>query len=209
MTTTLTTRRRLLARSMSAMASVAAMAPVAASALCRLPAEGDAELLALGQELAPLVAEINVARALDRRDQEEFEAKLAALGLKSKEEYENEDAYDTHRWRLRDETRLHEEEPAERNRHRDWDDIHDEQFDLLEKILAIRATTREGFAVQVLAFVTAHDDLCYDEENETHSGMPAFFRRTCEFAGVPIPASGLAMFNLLLTWPASVDAGFF
>jgi hypothetical protein len=39
---------------------------------------------------------------------------------------------------------------------------------VLDDILAIQPTTLEGFAVQVLAIVTAHDDLCDEsDENET------------------------------------------
>jgi hypothetical protein len=63
-TDTALSRRKLLAHSLPAVAAVSL--PVAANALCRLPTEGDTELLALGQELAPLVAEINAAKILRR-----------------------------------------------------------------------------------------------------------------------------------------------
>jgi hypothetical protein len=58
---------------------------------------------------------------------------------------------------------------------------------LQDEILVIRPTTVPGLAVQVLAIVTAYDDLC-DEEDETHSGLASFLRNVCEFAGVPVPA---------------------
>src|SRR5882672_10742885 len=88
--------RRSLLASMPAVA--ATMAPVAATALCRLPA--DAELLALGRKLEPLAAEMMAARAIDERHQEEFEAKLAELGLKKETEYEDHHAYLDERVRL-------------------------------------------------------------------------------------------------------------
>jgi hypothetical protein len=188
--TTTLSRRRLLASSMPALATAAAMAPVAASALCRLPADADAELLALGRELAPLVAEINAAKALDRQHMDEFEAKLAALGLKDREDYENEDAYNSERWRLCDETKLHEEEPADHNRHRDWEDLHNDLFALMDDILDIQPTTIAGLAVSVLAIVTAFDDICLDDPPENEAlpyGVAALFRNMCGFVGVPLP----------------------
>jgi hypothetical protein len=66
-------RRRLL----GAVPAVAAtITPVTATALCRLP-RGDAVLMALGRKLEPLVAEITAAREIDKRHQENFNAKLA------------------------------------------------------------------------------------------------------------------------------------
>jgi hypothetical protein len=184
-TTTSLSRRRLLA---SVLAAAAAGVPSVATALGGVPAEGDAELLALGRELAPLVTEINAARAIDRKDKEDFEAKLAALGLKDETEYANVDAYNEVRWRLCEESRELQRalDVDDDYRHRSWDDLHDELFALQDEILAIRPTTIPGFAVQVVAIVTAYDDLC-DEEEEMHSGLAAFFRNMCNFVGVPAP----------------------
>jgi hypothetical protein len=184
--TILTTRRRLLTSSLPA-AAAAAMAPAAATALCRLPSGDDAELLALGQQLAPLVAEINAARAIDEVHQDKFEAKLAALGLKPEKEYEDDDAYRQERLRcceiLRDEINAVTDENGG---HRDWEEMHDDLTDFLDEILAIRPTTIQGLAVQVVAIVTMHDDLC---DKEWDYGVAAFFHNVCEFAGVPIPAA--------------------
>jgi hypothetical protein len=71
-----------------------------------------------------------------------------------------------------------------------WGDILDKVSDLLDQILAIQPTTVDGLAVQVLAIVTAHDDLC-DEESDLKLpyGVPAFLRNVCRFAGVPIPTA--------------------
>jgi hypothetical protein len=74
--------------------------PSVASALTGLPTGIDAELLALGQELTPLVAEINAARVIDRDRLRKFNAKLAALGLKEEGEYADASAYCKERWRL-------------------------------------------------------------------------------------------------------------
>jgi hypothetical protein len=189
MTTTTNLSRRKLLASMPAAAAV--MAPIGASALCRLPAEGDTELLALGQELAPLVAEINAARAIDQADQDKFEVKMANLGLKDKSEYEDGDAWFDERVRLINENpeALHDEhddDPDYHGGHRSWDDLHREIFALLDKALVFRATTIQGFAVQLLTITTAQDDLCF--EGDGH-GMPEFFCAACHFAGVPIPAA--------------------
>jgi hypothetical protein len=132
-------RRKLLA-TMPAVA--AAMAPVAATALSGLPTGGDAELLALGRKLEPLVAEINAARALDQAAQDKFEVKMASLGLKDESEYADHDAWFHERVRLIDENRerLHEVDDDDDD-HRPWDDLHDDLSDLLDEILAPRPTT--------------------------------------------------------------------
>jgi hypothetical protein len=56
------------------------------------------------------------------------------------------------------------------------------------RILAIQPTTVEGLAVQLLAIVTAHDDLC-DEDGVLPYGLPALLTNVCRFMGVPIPAA--------------------
>jgi hypothetical protein len=68
--------------------------------------------------------------------------------------------------------------------------MHDELLAVLDEILDIQPTTLEGFAVQVLAIITAHDDLCEeDSDNEPLPyGVSAFFCNMCRFVGVPIPA---------------------
>jgi hypothetical protein len=193
MTNTTLSRRRLLASSMPALATAAAMAPVAATALCRLPAGADAELLALGRELAPLVAEVNAARAIDRKGQDAFEAKLAALGLKDEKEYADVDAYNEERWRLCDESRELQralDVDDDDGGHRSWEDLHNDLFALMDDILDIRPTTVQGLAVQVLAIVTAFDDICLDDPPENEAlpyGVAAFLRNICSFVGVPLP----------------------
>jgi hypothetical protein len=180
------TRRKLLA----SLPAAAAMAPAAATALCRLPSGDDAELLALGREMAPLVAEITAARAIDRVNDEDFKAKLVALGLKPEKEYEDIDAYRAERSRLCDEIFASDDYKSYPG-HRDWEDLHDDLFELLDEVLAIRPTTIQGLAVQVLAIVTAYDDLCEEEsdDGEFPHGVTTFFRNVCEFTGVPIPAA--------------------
>jgi hypothetical protein len=176
-------RRRLLA---SIPALAATTAPVAATALSGLPM-GDAALLVLGEKLKPLAAEIMAARAIDRQRMDEFNAKLAALGLKPEEEYQDEDAYNHERWRLCDENKalLHDREPAD---HREWDELHSELFAQLDDILDIQPTTLEGFTIQVLAIVAAHGELFCDEDadSEIASGITAFFCNMCRFVGVQI-----------------------
>jgi hypothetical protein len=187
-TDTSLSRRKLLASMPSA---AAAMAPAAASAVCRLPTGADAELLALGRKLEPLVPEINAARALDQASQDKFEVKMASLGLKDESEYADHDAWFDERVRLINENpeRLHELDDDDDDDHRSWDDMLDDLTDLLDEILALRPTTIEGFAVQVLAIVTMHDDLCYeDSDNESLPyGVTAFFCSMCRFVGVPLP----------------------
>jgi len=71
----------------SGLTGAAAIAPAAATALFRLPVEGDdAELLALGQKLHPLAADLNAIRAIDSARRDEFNRKLAVLGLKDEED---------------------------------------------------------------------------------------------------------------------------
>jgi hypothetical protein len=185
-TDTVLSRRKLLAHSLPAIAAVSV--PAAASGLAGLPM-GDAVLLALGEKLKPLAAELNAARAIDRQRLENFDAKLAALGLKPEEEYENQDAHFHERWRLIEEhdPRMREDNEVEL----DFDRMHDGVFALLDEILAIRPTTLEGFAVQVFAIVTCHDGLCYESEENAPVpyGVIEFFCRTCEFVGIPIPAA--------------------
>jgi hypothetical protein len=177
MTDTNLSRRRLLA---SMPAAAAVMAPAAAGALGGRPTGDDAELIALGRKLEPLVVEIKAARAIDRQHLNDFNARLAALGLKDESEYEDHDAWWAERVRL-----IHANEEAlrdEANRpsdHRDWDDLHDDLFALTDDILAIRPTTLEGFTIQVLAIITAHDDLC--DEDVTWSCLTGWwhFSKTC------------------------------
>jgi hypothetical protein len=49
--------------------------------------------LALGRKLAPLAVEITAAKGIDRQHQEDFEAKLEALGLNDEAEYADLSAY--------------------------------------------------------------------------------------------------------------------
>lgn len=176
-------RRRLLANSLPAAAAVAAMAPAAASALCRMPADDDAELLALGEQLKPLAAELEAARKIDRQRLADFDGRLAALGLKDESQYPD-GTYILERYRLAQ--MLPDDDDVEL----DFDRMHDGVFALLDQILDIQPTTVEGFAVQVLAIVTAHDDLCdEDEDSGLPYGVASFFQNTCRFAGVPIPAA--------------------
>jgi len=178
-TDTTLSRRRLLA---SIPALAATTAPVAATALSGLPM-GDAALLVLGEKLKPLAAEIMAAKALDQTDQDEFEAQLAALGLKDESEYPD-GAYMGERCRLIDENSesLNYDRPI--SGRREWDDLWGELSDLMDDILAITPTTVEGFAVQVLAIVTMHGGvLC----SAGYYRLEDFLCRTCEFVGVPIP----------------------
>jgi hypothetical protein len=148
MTNTTLSRRRLLASSMPALATAAAM------------------------------------RAIDQRYMAEYEAKLAALGLKEEGEYADVSAYMTERQRLG--KLVHESD--EDNVDLDFDGMHDKIFALLEEILDIQPATLQGFAVQVLAIVTAHDDLCEEDGDlELPYGVAEFFRNMCGFVGVPLP----------------------
>jgi hypothetical protein len=182
-TDTTLSRRRLLA---GVPAVAAAGVPSVATALGGFATGGDAELIALGRELAPLVAEVNAARAIDRTGQSEFEARLAALGLKNEKDYDNADAYNQERWRLCRENKalLHEDRIE---RHRPWDDMLEELFALRDDILDIQPTTLEGFAVQVLVVVTAYDDLCDEDSDSEPPALPEFYRNMCGFVGVPLP----------------------
>ena len=181
MSTKTLSRRRLLA---SVPAVAATMAPVAARALTGLPM-GDVALLALGRKLEPLAAEIMAARVIDERHQEEFETKLASMGLKDETEYPN-DTYQEERRRLCDELFKSEDYDRESG-HREWDEIHDELFALLDDILDIQPTTLEGFTVLAAAIVTAHGDMLCHEEHEAGTGIAEFFRSMCGFLEIPIP----------------------
>jgi hypothetical protein len=170
-------RRRLLA-------SVPALAVVPAAGL----PGSDTELLELGRKLKPLAAEITAAKAADRQHQDDFEAKLTAMGLKEETEYPDDDAYIGERLRLCNELFASDDRDRDdHNGHRDWDAIHAELFALLAEILVVEPATLAGFGVQVQAIVTAHDDLTDDGAEETR-GVAAFFRNACRLTGVPIPA---------------------
>jgi len=76
--TTLTTRRRLLARSLPAAAAAAAWSPIDATALCRLPVEGDedAELLALGRQADEIFARFYAVKAIVDPLMKEYETRV-------------------------------------------------------------------------------------------------------------------------------------
>jgi hypothetical protein len=173
-------RRELLA---SAPAVAVAGAPSVATALGAFVTGDDTELLELGRKLAPVVAELNAARAVDRDRLRYFEAKLIAFGLKEEAAYPNVNAYMDERHRLGELVLKEEADEPDL----DFDRMHTELFALLDEILAVQPTTLKGFAVQVLAIVTAHDELLDDPEEVQPYGLVTFLQNTCRFAGVPLP----------------------
>lgn len=176
MTTTTLSRRRLLA---SVPAVAATMAPAAAKSLTGLPASPDAELLELGRKLAPLAAELNAARALDRQRVADHDAKLKAMGLKDESDYPDSGAYMDERFRLCDLLRADEDEDGIPL---DFDRMHDGVLALLDEIQQYVPTTLEGFKVLIFAMMTCHDDLC-DAEQHLCGGEAEFWQICCEFAG--------------------------
>jgi hypothetical protein len=189
MSTTNTTRRGILA---AVPAIAVAMAPVAATALSGLPASvaADAELLALGRQLAPLVIEDHEARAIDAAHHVEFERRCEALiGPKNDSE-----EYFAARGRIVEEMRDKWPDFAEGldldddgyNGHRGWSAIHGDLHPLCDRILEQTATTREGLAVQVTAFLAGYSEIV-DDSMEDYPPVMAFLASLCGFAGVPFP----------------------
>lgn len=185
MNRTITTRRGLL----GAVPAIAAMTgpAAAAAALVAHPTAvmAGAELLALGRLLAPLVVENREALALDAARRAEFERRLeASIGpMNDSDEYiqaritfvadEHDDGLDL--------------DDDGYNGHRGWSAIHADLHPLCDRILEQTATTREGLAVQVTAFLTGYSELV-DDYMADYPPVMAFLASLCGFAGVPFPA---------------------
>jgi hypothetical protein len=63
-----------------------------------------------------------------------------------------------------------------------WEPISDRFYAVAEEILSYRASTREGLALQVRAFISSYSEIWEDDH-----GARAFVECVCAFAGVPFP----------------------
>lgn len=173
MTMTMTTRRAILA----GMPAVAVAGVHTNAFAC-----ADTELLAIGRELEPLLAEYWAARRLDAAESAEIKRRIEARIGRDDDSQEYLDA--RHRVWAEVWAEMYGPDSPDidddgYHGHRGWSAINGELWALTERALALRATTREGFAVQVLAWTV---DYC--EIVEEH---PAFFTAVCAYAGVPMP----------------------
>jgi hypothetical protein len=164
-------------------------------ALTALPAEAadnpDAELLALGSQLEPIIREWVVKRASDGPERAAWQAACEragfpqiAFGSVPDDEWR---AYQDKRGHIRPD----DEEEKELDEHGAsvvWNSIHERLEPLVEDILAYEAQTVAGLAIQARAMSVWHADLwdtgVYDEADDHR----VFIEAVCSFAGVqPVP----------------------
>jgi hypothetical protein len=180
---TILSRRKLLAGASAG--AVAATTPALAVALpdTGVPDAGVDAFQALAARMIPLAAEIRRAWAVDKRDQEDFEARLASL-MKNKRVKGDRD-YTNEYWQER--SRVLEEHPelhVEHSDRREWHELHGELFPLAAEILEHDVNTTEDLGIQVLAYMTAWNDMFEDE-----GPLADFFRSLCSFLKMPVPTT--------------------
>jgi hypothetical protein len=156
-----------------------------AAALRRL--EIDAELIALGPELEIVVRAWLSQQKLGTDDRTRIDAEVERLtGIKVEDAppYRRADKY----WKVYDvvEARLDIDVSDEND---PWNEIHGRLYPLVDRILALRAATAAGLAIQARAASLANADLWNDvEPGSQDSETKGFIESVCEFLGVvPVP----------------------
>jgi hypothetical protein len=158
-------------------ALLAGLPAVAVAGIPAAAALADAELLAIGRELEPVVAERREALRLDAVERAAFNRRCeAAIGPKN-----DSDEYITAKraFIISERDGGPDVDDDGYNGHRGWSAINGDLDKITSRALALKATTREGFAVQVLAWTV---DYC-----EVVEEYPEFFGAVCGYAGVPMP----------------------
>jgi hypothetical protein len=149
-------------------------------------ADADAELLTLGQKLDPIIEEWKRLRAIDDADQHAFEAKvIRATGIAYHDAPEvperpwPEGSY----WAIREAIGI--ERPDADPELTRWDCIHDQMYPVIDDILARRAKTVAGLAVQARAITLSEPEMWDDADGYK---IKEFIEAVCAFVGVtPVP----------------------
>jgi hypothetical protein len=181
--TTRMSRRSILARA-AAGTAIAAL-PVRASA------EGpDAELLALCPQFEAVYAELVRLERRSFQDRLEFEALVeAATGIKLADAppLAGESEYS----QIRNKIAKDDSRGADADAEIDWNSFHAHLYPLVDEILAYNATSREGVALQLRAFLCTDYDLWEDPGDER---IAYLIESVCAFVGVDFPPAELVPF---------------
>jgi len=148
--------------------------------------DGDAELLAFKPQFDPLFERWRKMSIEQRADIKDFEALVREKTGMTRAESEVLDQDDPEREAYR-QTRM-DLCGADRDCHYDreaWEPVSDQFHAVAGEILSHRATTREGFALQVRAFISSFSELW-----ECESHLDDFIECLCAYAGVPFPPYG-------------------
>jgi len=160
----------------------AAALPAAAVLLPALSADNDAELLRLGAELDAVIIEWHAQRAIDEQERAAHEAACDAAGLPKIEFGSVPDE----EWRAHNDKRtaLYQSDDPELER---WDRIHGKIWPLIDAIMALKATTTAGLAVQARTVSLYFAEL-WKNETDWEDHHRQFIESVCAFAGVtPVP----------------------
>lgn len=191
---TTASRRGLL---MGFASAVTVPAPALAAAIGGLPAslDDDAELLALTVSFDPLFESWRNMFVQQGTDVEEFEKYLQRKAGMSRAEADRLDRHSPEYaayHRILDECIY--DRRGEGSDHYDseaWEPVSDRFYDIANEILSYRASTREGLALQVRAFISSYSEVWEDDH-----GARDFVECVCDFAGVPFPPTEAATLDL-------------
>ena len=173
----------------------AILAGAAAVPALALPAEAadnpDAELLALGSQLEPIIREWVAKRASDRRERAAWHAACERAGFPQIAFGSVPDD----EWRAYQDKRVHirpddeeEEELEEDGASVVCNSIHERLEPLVEEILSRKARTVAGLAVQARAMSAWHSELWDEKIYGKNNDDRVFIEAVCSFAGVqPVP----------------------
>jgi hypothetical protein len=174
--------RRALVRGATALPAVAGLSATIPT-LASTADNPDAELLALRAQLDRVCEQWLAQRALDDEDSAILEAKVfAETGIAYRDAPaitdENRNAgYWAARYKVIDETPDGRDPELE-----EWGRIHDRMYPLIDKILAYKARTIPGLAIQAQAMALSHPELWDEDEEDCHYRL--FIEAVCAFVGV-------------------------
>lgn len=145
----------------------------------------DAELIALGRQLDPIIAEWQTQYAIDIAERAVFEAKVeqaTGIDLQNARRMDDGDLDDpTNYWAIRGElAKSDDNTPDDQS---PWDDIHGRMFPLIEAILALTPKTLAGLIVQARA-ITLSEVPLWTDEYRADDRPRQFFEAVCAFVGV-------------------------
>jgi hypothetical protein len=161
-------------------------APALSAVIGRLPTslDADADLLALTVSFDPLFDAWRNMFVQQDADLEELNEHLRRKTGRSRAEADRL-ARDSPELAAYREILMNECEGRERH-HYDpdaWEPVSDRFYAVAEEILSYRASTRQGLALQVRAFISSYSEIWEDDDG----GVRAFVECVCDFAGVPFP----------------------
>jgi len=159
-------------------------AEVATSALS---ADDDAELLRLDTELDAVIVDRRAQMAIDKKSHDTWMATCDAAGLPNVER----DSMPFEEWRAYQHKRvalLRDDDPVdEHGCSIAWDRIHGKMWPAINAIMALKATTVAGLAVQAKAISLSFSEL-WDIETDWEDHHRRFIEAVCAFTGVtPVP----------------------